>query len=180
MSTVGQPPKGFEFGHTAKAGAPGKWIVQAEGDNKYLAQVDADNTRARVSGGGSEPTSPPPMSISRFGSSRYRAASTRPQVSCGAFRTKTTTTSSGRTRSRTTSCSTRSRTASARICRSKAKAARTARRAEVPAGQWSTLRVVANGPPVRGVLQRRQAVRGRGCDVHSGRARSASGRRLTP
>jgi hypothetical protein len=44
---VGQPPKGFEFGHTAKAGAPGKWIVQAEGTNKYLAQVDADNTRAR-------------------------------------------------------------------------------------------------------------------------------------
>jgi len=45
--SVGQPPKGFEFGHTAKAGAPGKWIVQAEGTNKYLAQVDADNTRAR-------------------------------------------------------------------------------------------------------------------------------------
>jgi hypothetical protein len=46
-STVGQPPTGFEFGHTAKAGAPGKWIVQSEGDEKYLAQVDADNTRAR-------------------------------------------------------------------------------------------------------------------------------------
>ena len=46
-STVGQPPKGFEFGHTAKVGAPGKWIVQSEADNKYLAQVDADNTRSR-------------------------------------------------------------------------------------------------------------------------------------
>jgi hypothetical protein len=45
--TVGQPPKGFEFGHTAKAGAPGKWIVQAEGPNRFLAQVDADDTRAR-------------------------------------------------------------------------------------------------------------------------------------
>lgn len=44
---VGQAPKGFEFGHTAKAGAPGKWIVQAEGNNKYLAQLDADNTRSR-------------------------------------------------------------------------------------------------------------------------------------
>jgi hypothetical protein len=44
---VGQPPKGFEFGHTAKAGAPGKWIVQAAGSNKYLAQVDPDNTRSR-------------------------------------------------------------------------------------------------------------------------------------
>lgn len=45
--TVGQPPKGFEFGYTAKAGAPGKWVVEAEGANKYLAQVDADSTRAR-------------------------------------------------------------------------------------------------------------------------------------
>ena len=45
--TVGQPPKGFEFGHTAKVGAPGTWVVQAEGSNKYLAQTDADSTRAR-------------------------------------------------------------------------------------------------------------------------------------
>jgi hypothetical protein len=44
---VGQPPKGFEFGYTAKAGAPGKWIVGAEGANKYLAQVDAESTRER-------------------------------------------------------------------------------------------------------------------------------------
>jgi hypothetical protein len=44
---VGQPPKGFEFGHTAKAGAPGRWVVEADGANKYLAQVDPDNTRAR-------------------------------------------------------------------------------------------------------------------------------------
>lgn len=45
--TPGQPPKGFEFGHTAKVGAPGEWLVQAEGGNRYLAQVGADNTRAR-------------------------------------------------------------------------------------------------------------------------------------
>jgi hypothetical protein len=44
---VGQAPKGFDFGLTAKAGAPGKWVVQAEGNNKYLAQVDADSTRSR-------------------------------------------------------------------------------------------------------------------------------------
>lgn len=44
---VGQAPKGFDFGHTAKVGTPGKWIVLAEGSNKYLAQVDADNTRSR-------------------------------------------------------------------------------------------------------------------------------------
>ena len=44
---VGQAPKGFEFGHTAKAGAPGKWVVQAEGGNNCLAQLDPDNTRSR-------------------------------------------------------------------------------------------------------------------------------------
>jgi hypothetical protein len=44
---VGRPPKGFEFGYTAKAGAPGRWIVEAEGADKFLAQVDTDDTRAR-------------------------------------------------------------------------------------------------------------------------------------
>jgi hypothetical protein len=44
---VGQPPKGFEFGHTANVGAPGKWIVEAEGSNKYLTQTDPDATNAR-------------------------------------------------------------------------------------------------------------------------------------
>ena len=44
---IGEPPKGFAFGHTAKVGAPGKWIVQEEGSRKFLAQTDADATRAR-------------------------------------------------------------------------------------------------------------------------------------
>ena len=44
---VGQPPKAFEFGHTAKVGNPGKWVVQAEGTNKFLAQLDADRTGSR-------------------------------------------------------------------------------------------------------------------------------------
>jgi hypothetical protein len=44
---AGQAPKGFEFGHTGNVGAPGKWVVQAEGTNKCLAQVDPDNTRLR-------------------------------------------------------------------------------------------------------------------------------------
>jgi hypothetical protein len=47
QDAVGQPPKGFEFGHTADAGRPGKWVVQAEGTNKFLAQTDADSTRSR-------------------------------------------------------------------------------------------------------------------------------------
>jgi len=45
--TVGLPPKGFEFGHTAKTGSPGRWVVQADGSNKVLAQLDADATRSR-------------------------------------------------------------------------------------------------------------------------------------
>jgi hypothetical protein len=44
---VDQPPKGFEFAHTAQVGRPGKWIVQNEGTNKVLAQTDADSTRSR-------------------------------------------------------------------------------------------------------------------------------------
>src|SRR5688572_5067462 len=45
--TVGLPPKGFEFGHTAKTGSPGRWVVQVDGSNKVLAQLDADATRSR-------------------------------------------------------------------------------------------------------------------------------------
>ena len=44
---VGQPPKGFAFGHTAKVGAPGTWVVQAEGTNHYLAQINTDSTGSR-------------------------------------------------------------------------------------------------------------------------------------
>ena len=44
---VDQPPKGFEFGHTADVGRPGRWIVQTDGSNKVLAQTDADSTRSR-------------------------------------------------------------------------------------------------------------------------------------
>jgi hypothetical protein len=44
---VDQPPKGFDFGHTAGVGRPGRWVVQAEGSNKVLAQLDADRTGAR-------------------------------------------------------------------------------------------------------------------------------------
>ena len=47
QDAVDQPPKGFEFGYTAGAGKPGKWVVQAEGSNKFLAQTDPDSTRSR-------------------------------------------------------------------------------------------------------------------------------------
>jgi hypothetical protein len=44
---VGRVPAGFVLGHTAKVGAPGKWVVLEEEGNRYLAQTDADATRAR-------------------------------------------------------------------------------------------------------------------------------------
>jgi hypothetical protein len=47
QDVVDQPPKGFEFGYTAGVGQPGKWVVQAEGPNKFLAQTDPDSTRSR-------------------------------------------------------------------------------------------------------------------------------------
>ena len=43
----GQPPNGFVFGLTKKEGAPGRWLIQQEGDAKYLAQLEADATRRR-------------------------------------------------------------------------------------------------------------------------------------
>ncbi|MFN8059551.1 MAG: hypothetical protein U0Q12_10330 [Vicinamibacterales bacterium] len=47
QDVVGQPPQGFEFGHTASLGRPGKWVVQADGTNKVLAQTDPDSTGSR-------------------------------------------------------------------------------------------------------------------------------------
>ena len=47
QDAVDQPPKGFEFGYTAGVGKPGKWVIQADGTNKVLAQTDADSTRSR-------------------------------------------------------------------------------------------------------------------------------------
>jgi hypothetical protein len=47
QESVGQPPKGFVFGYTRKAGTPGRWIVQQDANGKFLAQLDADRTRNR-------------------------------------------------------------------------------------------------------------------------------------
>jgi hypothetical protein len=47
QDAVEQPPKGFEFGNTAGVGKPGHWVVQVDGANKVLAQTDPDPTRPR-------------------------------------------------------------------------------------------------------------------------------------
>jgi hypothetical protein len=43
----GQPPTGFRFGHTAGRGAPGRWLVVQEQENRFLAQLDPEPTRSR-------------------------------------------------------------------------------------------------------------------------------------
>src|SRR5688572_17136949 len=44
---IGQAPRGFTFGLTQKTGAAGAWVVQDDGGNKVLAQTNADSTRSR-------------------------------------------------------------------------------------------------------------------------------------
>ena len=47
QDTVGQAPKGFMFGHTRKTGTPGRWMVQEDKGGRFLAQLDTDATRNR-------------------------------------------------------------------------------------------------------------------------------------
>lgn len=142
---VGQPPKGFEFGHTAKAGAPGKWIVQAEGTNKYLAQVDADNTRARFPVAVVSDISAADVDVSV----RFKPVSGRVDQAAGLV---------WRYRDEDNYYIVRANALEDNVVLYKVeKGTRTdlpvkgegrtyGKKAEVPAAQWSTLRVVANGP----------------------------------
>lgn len=47
QDTIAQQPKGFVFGHTRKTGTPGRWVVQEDNGGKFLAQLDSDATRNR-------------------------------------------------------------------------------------------------------------------------------------
>jgi hypothetical protein len=44
--TVDQPPTGFDVGHAGTLEGPSNWLVEAEGENKYLAHLDGDPTGA--------------------------------------------------------------------------------------------------------------------------------------
>jgi hypothetical protein len=141
---AGQPPKGFEFGYTAKAGAPGKWIVEAEGANKYLAQVDADNTRARFPVAVVSDISAADIDLSV----RFRPISGRVDQAAGLV---------WRYRDQDNYYIVRANALEDNVVLYKVeKGTRTdlpvkgegrtyGKKTEVPAKQWSTLRVVANG-----------------------------------
>ena len=145
QDAVGQPPKGFVFGYTKKAGTPGRWLVQQDGGGKFLAQLDADRTRNRFPVAVAADVSAVDVDLSV----RFRPVSGRVDQAAGLVwryrnednyyivranalednvvlykvqngeRTDLAVTGEGRTYGKP---------------------------AEVPAGQWSTLRVVVTGP----------------------------------
>jgi hypothetical protein len=142
---VGQAPKGFEFGHTAKVGAPGKWVVQAEGSNKYLAQIDADNTRSRFPVAVLSDVTAADVDLS----TRFRPVSGRVDQAAGLV---------WRFQNEDNYYIVRANALENNVVLYKVeKGKRTdlpvkgegrtyGKKAEVPSGQWSTLRVVAAGP----------------------------------
>ena len=142
---IDQPPKGFEFGHTAGVGRPGKWIVQAEGSNKFLVQTDADSTRSRFPVAVLSDVSAADVDLSV----RFKPVSGRVDQAAGLV---------WRYQDENNYYIVRANALEDNVVLYKVQngkrtdlplkgAGRTyGKKSEVPAGQWSTLRVVANGP----------------------------------
>jgi hypothetical protein len=142
---VGQPPKGFSFGHTAKVGAPGKWVVQAEGTNKFLVQTDADSTRSRFPVAVLSDVTVADVDLS----ARFRPISGRVDQAAGLV---------WRYRDEDNYYIVRANALEDNVVLYKVENGKRTdlpvkgegrtygKKTEVPAAQWSTLRVVANGP----------------------------------
>lgn len=143
--TIGQPPKGFDFGHTAKAGAPGKWAIQAEGANKYLVQTDPDSTRSRFPVAVLSDVSAADVDLSV----RFKPVSGRVDQAAGLV---------WRYRDQDNYYIVRANALEDNVVLYKVENSKRidlpvkgegrtyGKTADVPAGQWSTLRVVATGP----------------------------------
>jgi hypothetical protein len=141
----GQPPKGFEFGLTANAGAPGKWVIQAEGPNKYLVQTDPDSTRSRFPVAVLSEVSAADVDLSV----RARPVSGRVDQAAGLV---------WRYRDQDNYYVARANALEDNVVLYKVENGKRidlpvkgegrtyGKKADVPAGQWSTLRVVAAGP----------------------------------
>ena len=142
--TVGQPPTGFEFGFTANAGAPGKWVIQADGANKYLVQTDPDSTRSRFPVAVLADVSAADVDLS----ARVKPVSGRVDQAAGLV---------WRYRDQDNYYIVRANALEDNVVLYKVEHGRRVdlpvkgegrtygKKAEVPAGQWSTLRVVAAG-----------------------------------
>jgi hypothetical protein len=142
---VGQPPKGFAFGRTAKVGAPGTWVVQAEGTNQYLAQTNADSTNARFPVAVVSDISTADVDVAV----RFRPVSGRVDQAAGLV---------WRYQDEDNYYLVRANALEHNVVLYKVERGRRTdlplkgagrtygKAAKVPAGQWSTLRVVATGP----------------------------------
>ena len=143
--TVGQAPSGFVFGHTAKTGAPGKWVIQQDGANKVLAQTDADSTRSRFPVAVLADVSAADVDLS----ARFKPVSGRVDQAAGLV---------WRYRDEDNYYIVRANALEDNVVLYKVEKGRRTdlpvkgegrtygKKADVPAGQWSTLRVVASGP----------------------------------
>ena len=142
---VDQPPKGFEFGHTAGVGKPGKWVVQADGSNKVLAQTDPDSTRSRFPVAVLSDISAADVDLSV----RFKPISGRVDQAAGLV---------WRYQNQDNYYIVRANALEDNVVLYKVEGGKRTdlplkgegrtygKKSEVPAGQWSTLRVVANGP----------------------------------
>ena len=143
--TVGQAPSGFVFGHTAKTGAPGKWVIQQDGANKVLAQTDADSTRARFPVAVLADVSAADVDLS----ARFKPVSGSVDQAAGLV---------WRYRDEDNYYIVRANALEDNVVLYKVEKGRRTdlpvkgegrtygKKADVPAGQWSTLRIVASGP----------------------------------
>ena len=142
---VGQAPKGFLFGHTARVGAPGRWIIQQDGANNVLAQTDADSTGARFPVAVLADVTAADVDLS----ARFKPVSGRVDQAAGLV---------WRYRDEDNYYIVRANALEDNVVLYKVEKGRRTdlpvkgegrtygKKADVPGGQWSTLRVVATGP----------------------------------
>ena len=142
--TVGQPPTGFEFGHTAQTGTPGTWVIQAEDSNKFLVQSDPDATRSRFPVAVLSDVSATDVDLSV----RFKPVSGRVDQAAGLV---------WRYRDQDNYYIVRANALEDNVVLYKVENGKRTdlplkgegrtygKKAEVPSGRWSTLRVVANG-----------------------------------
>ena len=145
QDAVGQQPKGFLFGHTRQEGAPGRWVVEEDKAGKYLAQVDADSTRNRFPIAVLADLSAADTDLSV----RFRPVSGRVDQAAGLV---------WRYQNENNYYIVRANALEDNVVLYKVQNGQRTdlpvkgegrtygKRAEVPSGQWSTLRVVASGP----------------------------------
>lgn len=145
QDTVDEPPKGFEFGHTAGVGPPGNWVIQTDGSNKVLAQTDADSTRSRFPVAVLSDLTATDVDLSV----RFKPISGRVDQAAGLV---------WRYQNQDNYYIVRANALEDNVVLYKVEGGKRTdlplkgegrtygRKTNVPAGQWSTLRVVANGP----------------------------------